>query len=708
MTAELSSRIHTAAVTALAFVCTYVLAFYWNLDRPFWAGFTVFVISLPSIGQTLQKGVLRMFGTIAGAVAALVLLGLFAQERMLLLSALSLYLCLMLYLMLTSVYYGYAFFISCIVTLIICLMAVHEPQDAFHLSVYRVEETLLGIGVYTVVTLVFSPRTSIKSLYRGVQDLMAGHKALFVMNEGAGAEGQMSRMYTQYVGMREILDKVGQLVPAVQLETYQVYRYREHWERAVRCSAELLELQRRWMGTLVAMKDLDMASLFPHFESRVAELGKLFDRLDAQGKEGSPGDSLKPEDVQPLAFDESVFEKLGSTRKGLAFSAVKLFEEQTAHCRELLMLAGFLLHGGPMPELKPSASKKALSVIKPEQYAYMSQMFVIFWVATLCWILLNPPGLESIAFLELTIVLGLIGIMTGEDKPLRQVLIFALGIGCTGLAYTFIYPLVSNLGEFIVMMGVSGFFITFAFPRKEQNFTKQAFMLPWLSIGNFTNLPTYDFGQLLVGSFTLLFGISIVSLVHYALFMPNTEAQFLQRQKAFFRSSEALLLHLRACREQRRGSLFRLRMFFRLHRTRFLAEDIGILAKKLPVTFVKPELVRVFSTEVQDMVSSMQGLYARLRSVDSDLLCPSQPGTARVPLVEAPLKDRLESMEAVVRSMIDGLRESARAEKGPDAPAGGQVVQDLLVSCAGIMKSLSNTLDLMRSLPVEVDSRNKF
>ena len=54
MTAELSSRIHTAAVTALAFVCTYVLAFYWNLDRPFWAGFTVFVISLPSIGQTLQ------------------------------------------------------------------------------------------------------------------------------------------------------------------------------------------------------------------------------------------------------------------------------------------------------------------------------------------------------------------------------------------------------------------------------------------------------------------------------------------------------------------------------------------------------------------------------------------------------------------------------------------------------------------------------
>lgn len=38
---------------------------------------------------------------------------------------------------------------------------------------------------------------------------MVGHKALFVMSEGAGAGGQMSHMYTQYTGMREILDKVG-------------------------------------------------------------------------------------------------------------------------------------------------------------------------------------------------------------------------------------------------------------------------------------------------------------------------------------------------------------------------------------------------------------------------------------------------------------------------------------------------------------------
>lgn len=78
-------RIHSAAQTALAFALTYVLAFYWNLDRPFWAGFTVLMVSLPSIGQSLQKGVLRMFGTLIGAAVGLFFLSFFVQERITLL-----------------------------------------------------------------------------------------------------------------------------------------------------------------------------------------------------------------------------------------------------------------------------------------------------------------------------------------------------------------------------------------------------------------------------------------------------------------------------------------------------------------------------------------------------------------------------------------------------------------------------------------------
>ena len=58
----------------------------------------------------------------------------FVQERITLLLVLSVYMSMMLFFMLANAYYSYVFFISIIVTLIIVLMGVQQPQDAFYLS----------------------------------------------------------------------------------------------------------------------------------------------------------------------------------------------------------------------------------------------------------------------------------------------------------------------------------------------------------------------------------------------------------------------------------------------------------------------------------------------------------------------------------------------------------------------------------------------
>lgn len=696
---RMSLRIHSAVETAVAFALTYALAFAWNLDRPFWAGFTVLMVSLPSIGQSLQKGVLRMFGTLIGAAIGLVFLSFFAQERMLLFFVLSVYMCGMLFCMLANAYYSYVFFISCIVTLIIVLMAVHQPQDAFYLSVYRTEETMLGIAVYTAVSLLIAPRTSLVTLRDNMRHLLEGHKALFDMNAAVTDTGEkMRRMYGDYVSMRDRVETTVQLIPAVRLENYQVYRYRDAWERAVSCSAELLELQRQWTGTLVALKDLDITALFPQFNERVAELGDLFAQVEAAGREESPAAPV-PKDVPPLTFDKAAFDRLGSTRRGLALSAVNLFGEQVRRSRELLTLASALLHGGQPPAPEPHARPRPRRpLIKPEQFAYMSQMFVIFWVSAFVWIAFNPPGLGSIAFLELTILLGMIAVMTGEDKPLSQVFTFALGIVFAGLLYVFVYPLLTNIVEFCLLMGLFAFFMTILFSKREQNFTKQAFMLPWMSIGNFTNLPTYDFGRFLTGSTTLLLGISIISLIHYLFFMPNTQALFLQRQRAFFRSSEKLLRLMGACPHNRRSPAYRARLFVGLHRAHFLADEIALLSKKLPVSFVKPELARILITEIEDMAASLSGLRAGLDEAPADVPCLKETA-GNAPTLRA----QLESLQSLTQSMLDGLR---REDSRDEAENAG--VQAMIAACGGILKALSNTVDVMRSLPVEADARNRF
>ena len=126
-----SPRFSNALVTALALILTYVLAFYWNLERPYWAGFTVFMVSLPTIGQSLLKGLLRILGTFLGAGVALLLYGLLHQNRFWLLLALSLYLCLCVRLSQNNRAYGYFYFMSSVVTAIIVLMAVQGADTIF-------------------------------------------------------------------------------------------------------------------------------------------------------------------------------------------------------------------------------------------------------------------------------------------------------------------------------------------------------------------------------------------------------------------------------------------------------------------------------------------------------------------------------------------------------------------------------------------------
>ena len=57
------------------------VAFRLELDEPFWAGTSAAIMCQPHLGASLRKGWFRMIGTIVGAVATVVLVTLFPQDR---------------------------------------------------------------------------------------------------------------------------------------------------------------------------------------------------------------------------------------------------------------------------------------------------------------------------------------------------------------------------------------------------------------------------------------------------------------------------------------------------------------------------------------------------------------------------------------------------------------------------------------------------
>jgi hypothetical protein len=66
---------------ARAMAIAYGIALQMVWEKPYWAGFAVAFVSLPMVGQSLHKGVLRMLCTLMGGAVALTLIAVFPQER---------------------------------------------------------------------------------------------------------------------------------------------------------------------------------------------------------------------------------------------------------------------------------------------------------------------------------------------------------------------------------------------------------------------------------------------------------------------------------------------------------------------------------------------------------------------------------------------------------------------------------------------------
>ena len=87
----LSDRFKAAFKTALAMVLAYGVALSMDWDHAYWAGFAVAFCTLSTFGESLNKGLLRLSGTLLGSLAAVTLVALFAQDRWLFLIGMSIF-----------------------------------------------------------------------------------------------------------------------------------------------------------------------------------------------------------------------------------------------------------------------------------------------------------------------------------------------------------------------------------------------------------------------------------------------------------------------------------------------------------------------------------------------------------------------------------------------------------------------------------------
>jgi uncharacterized membrane protein YccC len=128
------------------------LAFWLQLDNPFWAGTSAGLVCQPSLGASLRKANFRLIGTMIGAVAIVLMMAAFPQNRIGFILVLALWcgICGFAATLLQN-FASYGAALAGYTAVIIASSAIADPTNTFLLAVARASEISLGIVCAGVV-----------------------------------------------------------------------------------------------------------------------------------------------------------------------------------------------------------------------------------------------------------------------------------------------------------------------------------------------------------------------------------------------------------------------------------------------------------------------------------------------------------------------------------------------------------------------------
>lgn len=149
------------------------ISFFCDLERPYWAMMTAYVTSQPFSGAVRSRAVYRLFGTLAGAAAMVLLVPPLSNSPIILSLAIALWVGLCLFFaMLDRTPRSYLFVLAGFTTAVIGFPIVSAPLTSFDVAIARFEEIGVGVLCSTLIHTIFFPRSLRKSLTFQFKDIL--------------------------------------------------------------------------------------------------------------------------------------------------------------------------------------------------------------------------------------------------------------------------------------------------------------------------------------------------------------------------------------------------------------------------------------------------------------------------------------------------------------------------------------------------------
>jgi len=287
---SLSTRSKEAIKTGLAMAVSYGIALQLGWEKPSWAGMAVAMISLSTAGQSLNKGAMRMLGTLVALAAAFTFLALFSQDRWLFLVSVSLYVGFCTY-MVAGKKRVYFWFVSAFVCLLISIAGGADSQNAFYTGLTRAQETGLGILVYALVSVLLWPQSSAVNLDEVTRKLFTVQLQLYRVYCGLITGERTGEEYKK-LKLKEIqlLGQFGQVLMGAQTDTYTVWELRHQWQGFQSQATALMETLERWRESFAAIRELELTELLPNLKPVFLQIDHRLEQIERilNGKEPIP------------------------------------------------------------------------------------------------------------------------------------------------------------------------------------------------------------------------------------------------------------------------------------------------------------------------------------------------------------------------------------------------------------------------------------
>ena len=536
----LSTRAKEAIKTALAMTIAYGISLAMGWDKPHWAGFAVAMISLSTAGQSLNKGFMRMLGTVLGVGMAFFLIALLPQQRWGHVAALSIFVGFCTY-MLTGKRYPYAWFVAAFVCLIIAASSSADTAQTFQVGVMRLQETGLGILVYSLISVLLWPQSSMGALNMTAQKLIAAQSQLwrnYCDRLASKDDDKASRpIRMQYAALTR---QFGQILIGAEADTYEVWEMRHQWHRFQVLTQKLAEASERWRQNFPEARQLDMAVLLPNLEAIENEVAKRLVLIEAM----LAGESRE---VQPLpmvvALNKTAVRSLGRLEK----ASVAVFKAQMAQIEKLsreLLDCVALIRGLKQEPAVPQAEAPSdiRPVLDPDRLQAVYRVMVTLWIAFILWVYIDPPGHSS--FVQLAATFAMVFAMTPQAPPVSLVVPFAWGCAGAGIVYVFVMPKLSGFAELGLMILGFTFAVYYLFWQPRQTLAKMGAIVGFLVLTAIENQQTYSFAKYANTSAMIMLAMLLPIAVSYLPPSSRPEKICLRLVGRFFRQSEIMIARL--------------------------------------------------------------------------------------------------------------------------------------------------------------------